>query len=116
MILKIEINDRLYHDINELCQTNNIKVEKYVLDAIMDNFYTLKYGDLNDKMFDAKDTDKEKIEAKNKLIKNISNSEKEKNEKTKIQPKQNAFENEKTNENDDKFVKKIKRTRILKAK
>ena len=64
MNVSIDIIDRVYKQIKEMCDYNNISVEKYVVDCVMDNFNILKYGDLNEKL---KPKEKEeKVEEKTK--------------------------------------------------
>ena len=49
LIMKVEIDlpDRLYEEIRELCEYNNLTIDRYIIDCISDAYYTLKYGDLN---------------------------------------------------------------------
>ena len=50
MEITIEIVDRNYEQIKEFCDFNNIKIEDYIVQCAEDDFFTRKYGDLNEKM------------------------------------------------------------------
>lgn len=50
MQITIDIIDRNYDQIKEFCEFNNIKVEDYVVQCVEDDFFTRKYGDLNEKI------------------------------------------------------------------
>ena len=50
MKIEIDVPDRLYSEIRELCEYNNQQIDRYVIDCISDTYYTLKYGDLNLKL------------------------------------------------------------------
>ena len=65
MNITIDIIDRVYKQIKEMCDYNNISVEKYIVDCVMDNFNILKYGDLNEKI-NPKEKE-EKVEEKPKI-------------------------------------------------
>ena len=65
MNITIDIIDRVYKQIKEMCDYNNISVEKYIVDCVMDNFNILKYGDLNEKI-NPKEKE-EKVEEKQKI-------------------------------------------------
>lgn len=64
--MKIEVNlpDRLYEEIRELCEYNNQTIEGYIVDCISDTYYTLKYGDLNLKI----SKDKEDLKTDEKIV------------------------------------------------
>lgn len=118
MKVEIEIVDKLYDDIVQMCQFNNITVEKYIVDSVMDNFYTLKYGDLNAKF--QPNTEKNEIKVEKKKV---GRPRKEKNEEeiaksNEVLKVEENF-NQKANDGkdvDEKLINKIKRTRILKSK
>ena len=61
--MKIEVNlpDRLYEEIRELCEYNNQTIDRYIVDCISDTYYTWKYGDLNLKLNPNKEDLNEKI-------------------------------------------------------
>lgn len=50
MQITIDIIDRNYDQIKEFCEFNNIKVENYIVQCVEDDFFTRKYGDLNEKI------------------------------------------------------------------
>lgn len=50
MEITIEIVDRNYEQIKEFCDFNNIKIEDYIVQCTEDDFFTRKYGDLNEKL------------------------------------------------------------------
>ena len=50
MKINIEIVDRNYEQIKEFCEFNNIKLEDYIVQCVEDDFFTRKYGDLNEKL------------------------------------------------------------------
>ena len=50
MELVINIIDRNYEQIKEFCEFNNITIEDYVVQCAEDDFFTRKYGDLNEKL------------------------------------------------------------------
>lgn len=50
MEITIDLPDRLYEEINEMCVYNGITITKYVFDCVLDNYNTMKYGDLNEKL------------------------------------------------------------------
>ena len=64
--MKIEVNlpDRLYEEIRELCEYNNQTIDGYIVDCISDTYYTLKYGDLNLKI----SKDKEDLKNDEKIV------------------------------------------------
>lgn len=43
----IEINDRLFNQISEYCDTNYLFIDEYLRKLIEEGFYIDKYGDLN---------------------------------------------------------------------
>lgn len=68
MEIKIEIIDRVYNEIEDMCNFNGITIEDYVLKAVMDNYYIMKYGDLNTK-FKKNDEEKMKNETSDEVPK-----------------------------------------------
>ena len=69
LIMKVEIDlpDRLYEEIRELCEYNNLTIDRYIIDCISDAYYTLKYGDLNLKINkdkeDFKNSEKQEVKS-----------------------------------------------------
>lgn len=50
MEITINIIDRNYDQIKEFCDFNNILIEDYIVRCVEDDFFTRKYGDLNEKL------------------------------------------------------------------
>ena len=50
MEITIEIIDRNYEQIKEFCEFNKITIEEYIVQCVEDDFFTRKYGDLNEKL------------------------------------------------------------------
>ena len=48
MNISLEIPDRLYIDIKSYCEQADLPFDKFIESLISDQFYTLKYGDLNE--------------------------------------------------------------------
>lgn len=124
MEVKIDIIDKLYKEIDEMCSLNSISVEDYIVNLVMDNYYTLKWGDLNEKL-------NKKEEKKETEKKKPGRPRKQKDETPKVETKvteslsdpietaniKKVVEEapEELSEN-DKLKRKLTRTRILKAK
>lgn len=62
MKVEVDLPDRLYEEIRELCEYNNQTIDRYIVDCISDTYYTLKYGDLNLKI----NKDKEELKTHEK--------------------------------------------------
>lgn len=65
MKVEVDLPDRLYEEIKELCEYNNQTIDRYIVDCISDTYYTLKYGDLNLKI----NKDKEELKTDEKTEK-----------------------------------------------
>ena len=61
MIISIELDDRQYRDIELYCKMNNIKINDYLTDIIIEKHMLNKYGDLNEIMSVTIEEDKTKI-------------------------------------------------------
>ena len=48
MVLDIELEDRVYRDIESYCKANNLIVQKYIYNIITEKHSLNKYGDLNE--------------------------------------------------------------------
>lgn len=132
MKVEVDLPDRLYEEIRELCEYNNQTIDRYIVDCISDTYYTLKYGDLNVKINKNKEdlkTDEkivEKTEKKpdleTKKVEDIVNTEiKEKQviDETVINNTKDTVlkKEEIVNPIDEQLQNKIKRTkRTLKVK
>ena len=61
MTISIELDDRQYRDIELYCKMNNIKINDYLTDIIIEKHLLNKYGDLNEIMSVTIEEDKTKI-------------------------------------------------------
>ena len=61
MTISIELDDRQYKDIELYCKMNNIKINDYLTDIIIEKHMLNKYGDLNEIMSVTIEEDKTKI-------------------------------------------------------
>lgn len=137
LIMKVEIDlpDRLYEEIRELCEYNNLTIDRYIIDCISDAYYTLKYGDLNLKINKDKedfknsekkevksDVEKKKVGRPRKKVEEFVQTDKKENliiEETVLNnTKETVLKKEDTvNVVDEQLQNKIKRTkRVLKVK
>ena len=137
LIMKVEIDlpDRLYEEIRELCEYNNLTIDRYIIDCISDAYYTLKYGDLNLKINKDKedfknsekkevksDVEKKKVGRPRKKVEEVVQTDKKENliiEETVLNnTKETVLKKEDTmNVVDEQLQNKIKRTkRVLKVK
>lgn len=60
MEIKIDIPDKVYNEISEMCEFNSISVENFAFQCIMDSFNLMKYDDLNKKLNSTKTIVEEK--------------------------------------------------------
>ena len=137
LIMKVEIDlpDRLYEEIRELCEYNNLTIDRYIIDCISDAYYTLKYGDLNLKINKDKedfknsekkevksDVEKKKVGRPRKKVEEVVQIDKKENviiEKTVLNNTTDTVLNKEDTVNivDEQLQNKIKRTKkVLKAK
>lgn len=137
LIMKVEIDlpDRLYEEIRELCEYNNLTIDRYIIDCVSDAYYTLKYGDLNLKINKDKedfknsekkevksDVEKKKVGRPRKKVEEVVQTDKKENsiieESVLNNTKETVLKKEDTvNVVDEQLQNKIKRTkRVLKVK
>ena len=139
MKVEIDLPDRLYEEIRELCEYNNLTIDRYIIDCISDAYYTLKYGDLNLKISKDKedlktdekivektekkpDVEKKKVGRPRKKVEEVVQTDKKENliiEETVLNnTKDTVLKKEDTvNVVDEQLQNKIKRTkRVLKLK
>lgn len=66
----LDIPDKVYNEIMDMCSYNNIVFDDYALDCILDNFNLMKYSDLNEKLGIVKEQKVEspKVEEKPKEV------------------------------------------------
>ena len=70
MTISIELDDRQYRDIELYCKMNNIKINDYLTDIIIEKHMLNKYGDLNEIMSVTIEEDKTKIKKRGITKKN----------------------------------------------
>lgn len=139
MKVEVDLPDRLYEEIRELCEYNSQTIDRYIVDCISDTYYTLKYGDLNLKINKGKedlkadekiiektekkpDVEKKKVGRPRKKVEEIVKTDKEEKpiiEETVLNnTKDTILKKEDTVNNvDEQLQNKIKRTkRTLKVK
>jgi len=129
MKIKIDIPDKLYDEIKEMCDYNSITIENYVIQTIMDNYYTIKFGDLNEKIKNVREKKEQpKVEEKTKeeivwydkegKVNEVKQTEveKPKEEKKDTETESVKEKNEPVIEDTSKVTgKKVKRIRTLKS-
>jgi hypothetical protein len=129
MEIKIDIPDKLYEELKEMCDYNSLTIENYVTQTIMDNYYTIKFGDLNEKIKNVREKKEQpKVEEKKKeeivwydkegKVNEVKQTEveKPKEEKKDTETETVKEKNEPVIEDASKVTeKKVKRTRTLKT-
>jgi len=129
MEIKIDIPDKLYDELKEMCDYNSLTIENYVTQTIMDNYYTIKFGDLNEKIKNVREKKEQpKVEEKKKeeivwydkegKVNEVKQTEveKPKEEKKDTETETVKEKNEPVIEDASKVTeKKVKRTRTLKT-
>lgn len=81
MEVTINIIDRNYEQIKEFCDFNKISIEDYIVQCTEDDFFTRKYGDLNEKINQMKPKEEQKPpmeEKKKEIVKDEEKTEKKK--------------------------------------
>ena len=71
MTISIELDDRQYRDIELYCKMNNIKINDYLTDIIIEKHMLNKYGDLNEIMSVTIEEDKTKIKKRGRPKKDV---------------------------------------------
>lgn len=85
--ITININDRLFSDIEMSCKNNGTDVKTYIENAVSDHFYTEKYGDLNkilkkeEKVTEIKEVGTEIVKTKEKEIEDVDSAVYDENSK-----------------------------------
>lgn len=131
MEIKIDIPDKLYDEIKEMCDYNSLTIENYVIETIMNNYYTIKFGDLNEKIKNVREKKEQPKVEENKKEEIVwydkedkvnevkqTETEKPKEEKkdTETETVKKVEKNESVIEDASKVTeKKIKRIRTLKT-
>ena len=139
MKVEIDLPDRLYCEIREMCEHNNQTIDRYIVDCISDAYYTLKYGDLNLKINKNKedfqtnkkieekketksDVEKKKVGRPRKKVEEVVQTDKKENviiEETVLNNTTDTVLSKEDTVNivDEQLQNKIKRTkRVLKVK
>ena len=129
MKIKIDIPDKLYDEIKEMCDYNSLTIENYVTQTIMDNYYTIKFGDLNEKIKNVREKKEQPKVEENKKEEIVwydkegkvnevkqTETEKPKEEKKDTETETVKEKNETVIEDTSKVTeKKVKRIRTLKS-
>ena len=131
MEIKIDIPDKLYDELKEMCDYNSLTIENYVIETIMDNYYTIKFGYLNEKIKNVREKKEQpKVEEKKKeeivwhdkegKVNEVKQTEvekpKEEKKNTETETVKKVEKNETVIEDTSKVTeKKIKRIRTLKS-
>lgn len=68
MKITIDIIDRNFIQINEFCDFNKINIKDYIVQCVEDDFFTRKYGDLNEKLKQPKEEKSKEVKTENKLM------------------------------------------------
>lgn len=117
MEVVINIPDKTYNEIFEMCNYNGITVDEYIFNCTLDNYNLMKYADLNEKLNKEVET---KVEEKPQEIvekKKVGRPKKKKEEEIKVE--KTEVPSVKVIPQEVKVEEKpttIKRTRILKTK
>lgn len=72
MEITVNIVNRNYEQIKEFCELNKIKIEDYITQCVEDDFFTRKYGDLNQKLNINSVKEKSPTEVLEKTVNEIS--------------------------------------------
>jgi len=118
MEISIDIPDKIYAEIKEMCEYNSIGVDDYIFNCTLDNFNIMKYGDLNEKIMK-----KENVDAEEKPQVSVEKKKVGRPRKKKEEAIQNIVVNAEkpmevvTNEiKVEEAAKPLKKKRILKTK
>lgn len=111
----LDIPDKVYNEIMDMCSYNDIVFDDYALDCILDNFNLMKYSDLNEKLGIVKEQKVEPPKVEEKPNEVIEKKKVGRPKKKKVEP---PIELPKIEEKivEEETPKITKRTRILKTK
>ena len=121
MTISIELDDRQYRDIELYCKMNNIKINDYLTDIIIEKHMLNKYGDLNEIMSVTIEEDKTKIKKRGRPKKDtepqseIGTVVEEKKEDTNEEKENKAVEITENREVETVVKPTVKRKRTLKT-
>jgi hypothetical protein len=121
MEIILDIPDKMYNEIMEMCVYNDIVLDDYLLDCILDNFNLMKYDDLNEKLNKKEEKiETPKVEEKPKEVtekKKVGRPRKKKEEEIKQEEVVKQIETPRIEEKKEIEQPKItKRTRVLKTR
>ena len=121
MTISIELDDRQYRDIELYCKMNNIKINDYLTDIIIEKHMLNKYGDLNEIMSVTIEEDKTKIKKRGRPKKDVETQSEieavieEKKEDTNEEKENKAVEITENREVETVVKPTVKRKRTLKT-
>ena len=121
MTISIELDDRQYRDIELYCKMNNIKINDYLTDIIIEKHLLNKYGDLNEIMSVTIEEDKTKIKKRGRSKKDeepqseIEAVVEEKKEDTNEEKENKMVEMTENREVETVIKRTVKRKRTLKT-
>ena len=121
MTISIELDDRQYRDIELYCKMNNIKINDYLTDIIIEKHMLNKYGDLNEIMSVTIEEDKTKIKKRGRSKKDeepqseIGTVVEEKKEDTNEEKENKMVEMTENREVETVIKPTVKRKRTLKT-
>lgn len=121
MTISIELDDRQYRDIELYCKMNNIKINDYLTDIIIEKHMLNKYGDLNEIMSVTIEEDKTKIKKRGRPKKDVETQSEieavieEKKEDTNEEKENKMVEMTENREVETVIKPTVKRKRTLKT-
>ena len=121
MTISIELDDRQYRDIELYCKMNNIKINDYLTDIIIEKHMLNKYGDLNEIMSVTIEEDKTKIKKRGRSKKDVETQSEieavieEKKEDTNEEKENKMVEMTENREVETVIKPTVKRKRTLKT-
>ena len=121
MTISIELDDRQYRDIELYCKMNNIKINDYLTDIIIEKHMLNKYGDLNEIMSVTIEEDKTKIKKRGRPKKDVETQSEieavieEKKEDTNEEKENKTVEMTENREVETVVKPTVKRKRTLKT-
>ncbi len=112
MQITIDIIDRNYEQIKEFCDFNKITIEDYIVQCAEDDFFTRKYGDLNEKLTKPKEQPKVEETPPQEVKQILEETPKvvEEKPKKKVGRPKKVVEESPTIDNETKIKKIIKNT------
>ena len=121
MTISIELDDRQYRDIELYCKMNNIKINDYLTDIIIEKHMLNKYGDMKEIMSITIEEDKTKIKKRGRPKKDVETQSEieavieEKKEDTNEEKENKMVEMTENREAETVVKHTVKRKRTLKT-